>query len=196
MIRKLADTDETVTALRHEEGKLHSLMKDRSAKEKELSLALERLAEITKIRRQSGLEDEATLLRTGRAMDEPTRQQVEKLQHEVQVLDVAIHQQRAEVQKVRGKYSRKLCSLNQTEYVRIEKQIADAVQALARANEEEVNFIHALGDAGCSSIPFQTMRINSVGVLSDPQSGANFHRKEFERNCPEAIEGKRYATGY
>jgi predicted transcriptional regulator len=194
MIKKLADTDETVVALRHEEGKLHELMKTRSAKEKELSLALERLAEITKIRRQSGLEDEATLLRTGRATDEPTRQHVEKLEHEVQVLDVAIHQQRAEVQKVRGKYSRKLCELNRSEYVRVEKQIADAVQALARANQEEVDFIHALLDAGCASVPFQTMRIDKVGVLSDPQSGASFHQKEFARNCPEAVEGKRYAS--
>ena len=193
MIKKLADTDETVVALRHEEGKLHELMKTRSAKEKELSLALERLAEITKIRRQSGLEDEATLLRTGKPIDEPTRQQVEKLEHEVKVLDVAIHQQRAEVEKRRGKYSLELCRINRPEYVRVEKQIAAAVEALARANQEELDFIHGLRDAG-SSVPFQTMRINSVGVLSDPQSGANFHRKEFERNCPEAVEGKKYAS--
>ena len=193
MIRKLDGTDETVVALKGEELKLHSLMKDRSGKEKELSLALDRLAEITKVRRESGLQAEATLLRTGRAMDEPTRQHVEKLEHEVQVLDVAIHQQRAEVQKVRGKYSRKLCELNRAEYVRVEKQIAAAVEALARANQEELDFTHGLRDAG-ASVPFQTMRINSVGVLSDPQSGANFHRKEFERNCPEALEGKRYAS--
>jgi predicted transcriptional regulator len=194
MIKKMPNTDETVTALRHEEGKLHELMKARAAKEKELPPALERLAEITKARRQSKLEGEAEELRLGKPIDEPTRQLVARLQHEVDVLAIAIDQQRAEVQKVRGKYSRKLCELNRAEYVRIEKQIADAVQALARANEEEINFVNALQDAGCSSIPFHTMRINSVGVLSDPQSGAAFHRKEFERNCPEAVEGKRYAS--
>jgi predicted transcriptional regulator len=194
MIKKLGDADETVVALKGEELKLHSLMKDRSAKEKELVPALDRLAEVAKTRRQSGLENEAEELRMGKPIDEPTRQLVARLQHEVDVLAVAIDQQRAEVQKVRGKYSLKLCQLNRAEYVRIEKQIADAVQALARANQEEVNFINGLGDAGCSSVPFQTMRINSVGVLSDPQSGAAFHRKEFERNCPEAVEGKRYAS--
>src|ERR1044072_4591141 len=88
---------------------------------------------------------------------------------------------------VRSRFSVYLCEINHARYVQIERRIAKAVQELAQANEEEARFFEELRDAGASSISFRSMRISQVGIASDHQSVAAFHRREVEAHCPEAL---------
>jgi len=81
-----------------------------------------------------------------------------------------------------------VCNANRAGYVAIEKRIVAAVGELAAANEAEVLFFRELEDAGCRAIQFRPMRIGAVGLASDDQSVASFHRKEVATYCPEALQ--------
>ena len=58
--------------------------------------------------------------------------------------------------------------------------------ALAEANAAEVKFFDELHAAGVTP-RFRPMRVSVIGLPSDPNSVATFHRKEVETYCPEAV---------
>ncbi len=79
---------------------------------------------------------------------------IEKLEHEIAVLDLAISRQAQTVDKLRGRFTLQVCEANRARYVEIEKRIAKAVQELAAANEEEVRFIEELRDRAAYRLRF------------------------------------------
>jgi hypothetical protein len=178
-----------VIALRHAESKLRELATSRAAKEEKLSIATQSYMRVAQSRSRAKLDAEADELLRGQLISDKTAVQpadLERLDHEIAVLDVAMDRQKEIVDMARGKFSQAVCHANRARYVEIEKRIARAVQELALANQAEVDFIDELRDAGATPI-FRPMRVNQIGIASDPQSLAAFHRKEVEQFLPEAV---------
>ncbi len=184
MLNKVDEKDPTVKALRAAEQRLNEVVAALPSKQKALDETTQRFMAI---RKSSSLELEADAL-LANAQSEPAikPEDLERLQHEIDVLNVAIKRQRSVVEGLGGQVSVKRCEINHDRYVDIEKRIARAVQELAAANEEELDFFEELRAAGCSNITFRPMRIAAIGVASDPQSRASFHRREVEEFLPEA----------
>jgi hypothetical protein len=187
---KIDEKDPSVIALRAAESKLQQLLSDRAAKESELSVATQKYMAARKSIQHSKLEAEAEQLLGGQQPGQTETQvesaDLERIQHQIDVLNIAIDRQQQTVDVLRGKFSLAVCNANRARYVEIERRIARAVQELAQANEDEARFIEELRDAGCSSVSFRPMRINEVGLASDSQSRAANHRKELQQFLPEA----------
>jgi hypothetical protein len=184
MIR-IDEKHQDVINLKKGEMKLNEFCARHAAKNTELErLTLKYLA-ARKLSRVGQLEAEGHELLVGSAKPDLTPYDIERTQHDVEVLEAAIHEQRQVVDGLRGKYSLVLCEANRSQYLEIEKRISRAVQALANANEDEVKFFRELEDAG-ASIRFRPMRVVAVGVASDSESLANRHRREVEEFLPEA----------
>lgn len=185
---KVDEKDPIVLALKEAEQLFRSLANDRARKNDRLMLSTQKYMGHGKSSERSRLESEANNLLYGKK-GEPVidPEDIEQQQHEIDVLDVALEQQRVVVEQIRGQFSIKLSAANRRRYVEIETRIARAVQELAQANESEVLFFRELEVAGCSSITFRPMRLNAVGIASDSQSLAACHRREVETYLPEAI---------
>jgi hypothetical protein len=165
-----------VLKLRDGEAKLKDLRSRRTVVEKQLSLGIEmRQSHATQ------LEAEAAMIING-ANAASTPRPIEELSREVQVLTLAIEKQQQIVEHLRRGFSRAVCNepANRAAYIAIEKRIAGAVQSLAEANEAEVELFTALHRVGCNSVSFRPMRIQAVGLASDSQSLAAFHKRECE----------------
>ena len=189
MAIKVDEKNVYTIALREGERKLNDLIALRRKKEDELSEATERYLERRRSQQRSVIELEAEALLSG----EPIKAgadtaDFEKLQRAIDVLSEAIAQQTQLVDGLRSKNSVVVCNLNRSTYVAIEKRIAAAVRELAAANEAEALFFRELQDAGCTAIQFRPMRVGAVGLASDDQSVASFHRKEVATYCPEALK--------
>ena len=185
---KVDEKDPIVLALKEAEQLFRSLANDRARKHDELMLSTQKYMGHRKSSERSRLESEANNLlywKKGEPVIDP--EDIEQQQHEIDVLDVALEQQRVVVEQIRGQFSIKLSAANRRRYVEIETRIARAVRELAEANESEVIFFRELQDAGCTSIQFRPMRLNAVGIASDSQSLASLHRREVETYLPEAI---------
>jgi hypothetical protein len=188
LIEKLSDDAPELVALRAAERKYDALAADREREKAELDKATQRYLSNKKPSQQSKIEAEADELITGIAKSaDQSLKDLSEIDHKIAVLDVAVEKQREEVSRARSKYSVALCRANRRRYIEIERRIAQAVQALAEANEIEMRFLEGLCDAGCSTIPFRPMRMAAVGVSSDPQSRAALHRREVEEFCPDAL---------
>jgi hypothetical protein len=181
---KIDETNVVAVALREGERKLNDFIARRQRKDDELSEETERrLAS-----QRSALKLEAEALLTGEPVKTgATGADLEKLRREIEILNEAIAQQTRLVDGLRSKYSVVVCNGNRGSYIAIERRILRAVRELAAANEAEVLFFRELQDAGCTSIQFRPMRVSAVGLLSDDQSLAMFHRREVETYLPEAI---------
>ena len=185
---KVDEKDLEVRTLRAEESKLQTLLSDRAAEETKLARTTQ-IYLSRKSNERARLEAEADELLRGTAMKanpDDHLKDIEVIEHRISVLDIAIDKQRMELDKVRGRFSLKVCEANRARYIEIEKRIAKAVQELASANESEVLFFRELQDAGCNSIPFRPMRVGVIGLQSDDQSVAAFHARELREYCPEA----------
>jgi hypothetical protein len=187
---KIDEKDPCVIALRTGEGKLKELTAERATKESELSTATQKYMSARKSIQHSKLEAEADELLGGQRLEQTETLvqsiDLERLQHQIDVLSVAIDRQQQTVDMLRGKFSLAVCNANRSRYVEIERRIARAVRELAEANEDEARFIEELRDAGCSNVSFRPMRINEIGLASDSQSRANCHRRELQEFLPEA----------
>jgi chromosome segregation ATPase len=138
---------------------------------------------------RSKLNSEADQLLSGSAStDQVSAQDIEDLNHRIAVLERAIEKQLDTVSNLRTKYSAFICEskAQRDRYVEIEKRIARAVCELAEANAAEVAFFDELTAAGVSPY-FRPMRVGVIGLPSDPNSLATFHRKEVKQFCPEAL---------
>jgi hypothetical protein len=184
---KVDDKDPTTLALRAGEMTLQELSGDSAEKEKDLAAATQRYMARRNLGARSSLEVEAEArLGIKQAHPQITAEDLENIEHEISVLEIAIERQRQIVNGLRGRFSLKICAANRDRYVAIEKRIARAVVDLASANEAEILFFNELQDAGCSTIVFRPMRIDQVGLISDPNSRASHHRREVNEFCPEA----------
>jgi len=189
MAIKVDEKNVHVVALREGERKLNDLIALRQKKEDELSEATVRYLERRRLSQRSPLEFEAEALLSGEPMKAGANTaDFEKLQREIDVLSEAIVQHSQVLDGLRNKYSVAIGKANYSTYVAIEKRIAAAIGELAAANEAEVLFFRELEDAGCRAIQFRPMRIGAVGLASDDQSVASFHRKEVATYCPEALQ--------
>jgi hypothetical protein len=112
---------------------------------------------------------------------------VQQLEHDIEVLTVAVEKQKAIADVSQGAYSVALCDVNRKQYLEIEKRLMKAVNEMAEANEAEVEFFQKLIVAGCHSISFRPMRNVPFGIASDPQGAASFHRREVEQFLPEIL---------
>jgi len=189
MAIKTDDKHPDVIALRTEEEKSQALQGDRAKEEEKLGQLTQLYMSRKQSNKQALLEAEADRLLGGTGTlpsADNDLKDIEAIEHKIAVLDIAISKQKAEVDKVRSRFSVHLCQINRAQYVEIERRIAKAVQELAAANEEEIRFFQALLDAGCSSISFRPMRINAIGIMADDQSVARFHEREVKEFCPEA----------
>ena len=135
------------------------------------------------------LDNEADQLLSGSASaDQVSAQDIEDLNHKIAVLERAIERQLGTVSNLRTEYSVFVCEskAQRDRYIEIQRRIASRVEALAQANQEEVDFFDELNAAGVTP-HFRPMRVSAVGLASDPNSIATFHHREVKRYCPEAL---------
>jgi hypothetical protein len=183
---KIDEKDPRVIALRKEEKRLHELATRHGEKKAELDKAMAKYIAARQMGQSKLAIEVDEVLRGEDIGPKISRGDIERLEHENAVLSAAIKKQQHAVDVARGQFSLALCESVKARYVEIERRIAKAVQELAAANEAELKFIQELWDSGCSSVPFRPMRVSAIGVASDPQSRAAFHRKEVQEFCPEA----------
>ena len=181
-----------VIALHEAENKLDELRvqlrKEQTARDSKLQKYLsQKSAERSSER--SKLDSEADQLLSGASADpaQISAQEIEDLAHRIAVLERAIERQMNTVSNLRTEYSVFVCEskAQQDRYVMIERRIARACAELAEANAAEVAFFdehHAVG----VTPRYRPMRVGVVGLPSDPNSVAAFHRKEVETYCPQA----------
>jgi hypothetical protein len=132
------------------------------------------------------LEADKVLSATGHRADWITPEKLEELTREVEIWERVVQRRRDTVNN-RAKYSAAICEQKdvQERYIAIQKRIATACAELAEANAAEVEFFDQLTAVGVSPC-FRPMRVAAVGLPTDPNSVASFHRKEVETYCPEA----------
>ena len=182
------ENDPTAKALRDAISKMAELGAQRAGLEKQLDGALEEQRKFITGSREARLDSEADALLGGRKRED-NFSKIEKLRHEIEVLDMAIQKQQQVVSELRGKFSRYVCNhpANRETYIAIERRILAAVQELAAANEAEKKFLAKLYEIGCNSVSFRPMAIREIGIASDPNSRANLHIQELQKFVPEAV---------
>jgi len=175
-------------ALRREETKLQGLLGDRATAVSEVDRRTQLYLSRRQSNQQARLEAEADQLlgKTNANLDEDLKN-IEVIEHSIAVLDIAIRKQALEVDGCRGRVSRHLCGMNRSLHIQIVQRISKALQELALANQEELDFFEALRDAGASSISLRPMRIGQVGIARDTQGVVAFHEREVQRYISEAV---------
>jgi hypothetical protein len=115
-------------------------------------------------------------------------EKLEELSREVEVWERIVQRQQDTVGKLRTRYSTAVCQQKdqQDRYVAVERRIASACAELAEANAAEVRFFDELHGADVTPC-FRPMRVSAVGLPSDPNSRASFHRREVKQYCPAAL---------
>jgi hypothetical protein len=178
-----------VVASREGETKLNELRLQLRKEQGELAGKLQKyLAQKSSHDERSSLDNEVDQLLAGSASaDQVSAQDIEDLNHRIAVLERAIERQLDTVRNLRTRYSVFVCEskAQRDKYIEIEKRISRACAELAEANAAEVRFFDELNAAGVTP-RFRPMRVSVVGLLTNPNSIASFHRKEVETYCPEA----------
>jgi len=173
---------------REAEVKRRTLHAERQAKQEQLDKLQQEYARRRALSAKDRLETEAQSVLAGTPVEEVSVVEIQDLQHWIEVTDKAIEMQDAVVQTARNKFTRAMCDANEERYLEIARRIAHAVQELAEANEAEDRFFQELVDAGCGTgIRFRPVRVSTIGLASDPQSGAAFHRRELQEFVPAAL---------
>ena len=139
-------------------------------------------------RPQRDLEADKILSASGHSVDWITPERLEELAREVEVWERVVQRRRDTVNNLRTRYSAAICQQPdvQERYIKIQRDTAEACAKLAAANQSEVDFfdeLHAIDVVPC----FRPMRVTAVGLASDPNSIAAFHRREVKQYCPEAL---------
>jgi hypothetical protein len=124
----------------------------------------------------------------GHSVDWISPEKLESISREVEVMERVVQRQQDTAHNLRSRYSAAVCQQKdqQDRYIAIERRIASACAELAAANEAEVRFFDELHAIGVSP-HFRPMRVGVIGLPSDPNSVATFHRKEVKQYCPEAL---------
>jgi hypothetical protein len=189
---KIDEKNPVTIALRRAEAKLQSLGERRHQKDLELQ---EKTAEFMRqqaaLGSRSAIDLEAGLLLNegGAAVKIPVgAADIERLEHEIQVLESASKEQQRIVDRARSEFSVVVCDAQRANYIRIQKDILAALERLAQANDVERKFFRDLQDAGVSSIPFRTMQVREVGCSSDTQGKLSRHRQELQQFAPEVLK--------
>jgi hypothetical protein len=185
---KVDEKHPDLIALRQEETKLQGLLGDRATAVSEVDRRTQLYLSRRQSNQQARLEAEADQLlgKTNANLDEDLKN-IEVIEHSIAVLDIAIRKQALEVDGCRGRVSQHLCGMNRTLHIKIVQRISKALQELALANQEELDFFEALRDAGASSISLRPMRIGQVGIARDTQGVVAFHEREVQRYISEAV---------
>jgi hypothetical protein len=175
-----------VVALHEAEVKLTELRvqlrKEQGARDRKLQMYLSQKS-TERSSERSKLDSEADQLLSGSAIaNQVSAQELEDVNHKIAVTERAIERQLATVSNLRTDYSIFVCQskAQQDRYIAIERRIARACAELAEANAAEVAFFdehHAVG----VTPRYRPMRVSVIGLPSDPNSVAAFHRKEVER---------------
>jgi hypothetical protein len=174
--------------LREAETKLRALRSEHQVKQEQLEKLEQEYARRRSLSAKDRLETEAESVLAGMPVEEISIPEIRDLQHWIEIQSKAIELQSVVVQTARNKFTRTICEANRGRYLEIAKRISRAVEELSLANESEVQFFDELMSAGCGSgIPFRSLRLNAVGLASDKQSAAAFHRREVEQFLPEAL---------
>ena len=134
------------------------------------------------------LEADKVLSASGYSVDWISPEKLQELTSEVEVMERVVQRQQNTVSELRTRYSAAICQQPdvQQRSIAIQKRIASACAELAAANQGEVDFfdeLHAVDVSPC----FRPMRVSAVGLASDPNSIATFHRKEIKTYCPQAV---------
>jgi hypothetical protein len=145
------------------------------------------MAQNSKPRSKLDREVDQVLSAAGHSVDWISAENLEAIGREVEVWERVVQRQQDTVNNLRSRYSAVVCSskVQRDKYIAIQRRIASACQELAQANEEEVTFFDELHSAGVTPY-FRPMRVSAIGLSTDPNSVASFHRKEVETYCPEA----------
>jgi hypothetical protein len=178
----------TSIRLREAIGKMSELGARRADVMKQREAELERLQKIIRGSREEKFGREADMLLENREVAD-SHPSIRELDHQIEVLDFAIARLQEKINNdLRPKFSAMVCShpANVASYLAIEKRIASAVNALARANEDEATFLGGLYTAGCSSVSFRPMAVKEIGITSDPNSRATAYKRELQQFVPEA----------
>jgi hypothetical protein len=190
---KIDEKHPTTIALRKAEAKLQEFGEKRQQKDMELQ---EKTAEFMRqqaaLGNRSAIDLEAGLLLSegGAAMKNAPvgAADIQRLEHEIQVLESASKEQQRIVDRARSDFSVVVCDAQRADYIRIQKDILAALEKLAQANDAERKFFSDLQAAGVSSIPFRTMQVREVGCTSDTQGKLSRHRQELQQFAPEVLK--------
>ena len=185
---QINERDPHVVELRTAENKLNDLTRENHAIQERLEALQRKYGELRALRQQDRLDIEAESLLSGTPIAEVSSAEIEDTQHQLEIMDRAIDKQRELVDRARSQFTRVMCEANRSRYLEIAKRISRAVTELAEANEAEYKFFEELRDAGATSITFRPVRVNAVGLATDTQSVAAFHRRELEEFVPEALQ--------
>lgn len=192
---KIDEKHPVTIALRKAEAMLQGLGEKRHQKDVELQ---EKTAEF--MRQQAALGSRSAidleagqLLRAEGATAVETKtpvaaSDIQRLEHEIQVLESASKEQQRIVDRARSDFSVMVCDAQRNAYIQIERDILAALEKLAEANQAERDFFNALTDAGVSVIPFRFMRVREVGLPNDPQGKLARHRQELQQFAPEVLK--------
>jgi hypothetical protein len=137
------------------------------------------MAQKTAPRSKIDREADEILAGMGHTTDWISPEKLEELSRDVEGWETIVQRQRDTVNNLRTRYSAAICQQKepQDRYVEIQRRMANYVKGLAQANQDEVYFFdehHAVG-----AIPYyRPMRVNAVGLASDPNSVAAFHHRE------------------
>ena len=191
---KIDERHSTTIALRKAEAKLQEFGEKRQQKDLELQ---EKTAEFTRqqaaLGSRSAIDLEAGLLLSEGGAAVKTNAPVgaadiQRLEHEIQVLESASKEQQRIVDRARSDFSVLVCDAQRADYIRIQKDILAALEKLAQANDAERKFFSDLQAVGISSIPFRTMQVREVGCISDTQGKLSRHRQELAQFAPEVLK--------
>jgi len=191
---KIDEKNPVTITLRKGEAMLQGLGEKRHQKDVELQ---EKTAEFTRqqaaFRNHATVDYEAGLLLTEGVTAPETSAPVgaadiERLEHELAVLDSAVEKQKRILDHARSDFSVVVCDTQRNAYIQIERDILAALEKLAEANQAERDFFNALTDAGVSVIPFRFMRVREVGLPNDPQGKLSRHRQELQQFAPEVLK--------
>ena len=178
-------------ALREAIRKISELGVELASKKQQRAAAIEEERKSIAGSREARLGPKADALLDGRKLpDNPTNSTIEKLDHEIEVIDFAIEKQQQVIADLRGEFSAVVCNhpQNRATYIQIQKRLAAAVAEVAAANEAEEEIFKKLYDAGCSSVKYRPMAIKEVGTLSDPYSRASSYFRELKEHLPEVLD--------
>lgn len=139
---KIDEKSPELAVLKLEASKLTALQGDRAKEQEKLGQLTQLYMSRKQTNKQALLEAEADRLLGGSATllaADNDLKDIEAIEHRIAVLDIAITKQQTEVDGVRGRFSLRICEINRSRYVEIERRIARAVRELAEANQEESN---------------------------------------------------------
>jgi hypothetical protein len=134
------------------------------------------------------LEADHVLSGMGHTTDWISPEKLEALTHEVDIWERIVKRHRDTVNNLRARYSAAICQQKdvQERYLAIQRRGVRACAELAAYNAEEAEFFNDINAVDADPY-FRPMRVGVIGLLSDPNSVATFHRREVKQYCPAAL---------